>query len=393
MSRRRWLALRLGLTLWVLATMQTPAAVLQAQALPAPLNLPFLARGLPSLMGEPWQILSHRLAPNLKGLMVQLSTKQGLQIELYRSRDGGLSWSATPAAPWSTYSTDARDRFFARLLKIGGAMTWVVVEAGYGPPRLWVLAEGDAHWTERAFPSAPPCSIVYPQTLMSTASAPDRLWVQLTCNNAQWSDDGVWWSDDGGAHWQVLHGWENGPTDWYGAPIGSDTEAGLLFRFGTAWMRSEDRGAHWTRASIPGSLLFVSPNTAQILISRQFGVLDLNFSSADGGDTWRNWSALPCPSGGLWQDRPVFPRGEPDTFLMVCGSGELARSSDLGQTWSVLTTPTGPPAWVAADDAAPNQLYASIQDPAFTWPAYRLWVSSDGGTTWQDRVSFQTFGP
>ncbi len=386
------LALRLGLGLVVLGMWSLPSAQ-WAQALPTSLGLPYIARGVPRLTGEPWQILSHRLAPNLKGLIVRQSTTSGAQMELYRSSDDGRSWSPTPHAPWPALDAYSLDRFNARLLWIDGTPTWVVTILGLQTPRLWVLPDGGSQWTERAFPPAPSCATVGLQALMSTASTPGRLWVELTCNTPGWSDDGVWWSDNGGASWQALHAWATQATDWYGIPIGSATEAGLLYRFGRAWMRSGDRGEHWTRVSIPGDLLSISLDTAQVLTARPFGLVEPNYSSTDGGVTWRLWSAIPCPSGWLWQGAPIFVRGEPETIVMHCGTGEVARSSDLGQTWSLLTIPDGPPSGLAADDAVLHRLYAFIPDPGSSEPMVRLWVSPDGGVTWQDHLTFQSTAP
>ncbi len=386
MTRTRLLLLFMSASLF--GGLLTPS-VLRAQAPAERMTLPVIMRGIQHLTGIPAPILSNRLLPNLKGLAVMRSIPDGFARDLYLSGDQGRTWGRVPQQPWPTmgfYSTWALD---FRLLVLDGGPVWVVSKLYSDAAQMWVSRDGGQSWTTRGFPTSPLCTRVVLMDVASTPAMSGRLWASLRCDigNAK-SDVGVFFTDDAGVTWGVLDPWTDPPTEGFGAPILSATDANLMYRPGVQWIRSVDGGAHWERVAIPSLDLFISPDDPQILLSDGVFSTELNFSSADGGQTWRAWTPVPCTASRVFMNAPAFVRGDPHTVIATCQSGELFRSPDLGQTWTLLATLEGQPDWVVWDDAVPGREYASVQDVANGGNRLRVSISTDGGQTWQDILDF-----
>lgn len=375
---------------WLLFAGLLAPPVIHAQTPTEHLALPAIMRGIQKLIGAPLHVLSNRHLPNLKGLVVTRQGSDDIAMDLFLSQDQGRTWSRVAQQPWPTQRYDTSSGLTFYLLLLDGAPLWVAAQTYTDHPRLWVSRDGGESWTERDLPTSPLCADRITLTdLMNTPARPGRLWATMLCGlTATRNEIGVFYSDDGGASWTTLDPFTDPPGAWLAGPVGSATDSDLLYRRGPQWTRSADGGAHWARVSIPTDFLYVSPNDARVLLSSGTYSSDSYFSSTDGGRTWRSWKAIPCTSGGVFMLNAGFVRGDPETLIGVCFSGELFRSPDLGQTWSLLTTLDGQPYWVAWDDAIPNCEYAVIHPTANGGDAYSLLLSSDGGYNWQDIVAF-----
>ena len=273
-----------------------------------------------------------------------------------------------------------------RLLVLEGAPLWVAAEQRVAP-RLWVSRDDGRTWTLHAFPTSPRCASIVLMDLMTTPAAPGRLWATLRCDLSTTNDVGLVYSDDGGGTWTVVDPLGDLAEPWLGAPIGSATDARLLFRPGRVWRRSDDGGAHWTRISVPTEgLLSVSPDNSTVLLARDPVNATLNFSSIDGGQTWQGWHGPACSQSLPAWTNPGFVRGAPDTLVIACYTGEVYRSADLGQTWTALSTVYGEPRALYPDDAIANRLFAFVSLPTVQGLHLQLRSSPDSGATWQERT-------
>ncbi|MDP1793432.1 MAG: hypothetical protein Q8K63_04770, partial [Acidimicrobiales bacterium] len=94
--------------------------------------------------------------------------------------------------------------------------------------------------------------------------------------------------------------------------------------------------------------------------------------SVDGGRSWRSLQLAPV----VWVSSPD---GGP-TVYASSGMGGAWRSSDAGKYWEALELPRGATLVEAAAIGDGRKLYAAGVDGEVA----RLWVSVDGGATWNE---------
>lgn len=286
---------------------------------------------------------------------------------LLRSTDGGASWEARPGGFPSTPNP-----YLAAKVARDGRTIWVTAMSTWVTPTstMYVSRDGGGSWT--AVPYPPNGS---PRVAMDPA-APQRLFDQSATNSSA-----GFTSDDWGATWR--------DASLPGELVGVDAFSALYALDGQTIRRSCDWGATWatTGALVPGSSADLVPTVA-LLDSRRPGELfqlalgaHLNLEAAwrtiDGG---ASFTAVPLP------DAP--------SFLLPVGNGEqLVARTPIGLAASRAGGPfeAGPTVIDGATDliaspADPSTLWvpdgallyrsrdagASFTPAAFTWPGGRL---------------------
>lgn len=152
--------------------------------------------------------------------------------------------------------------------------------------------------------------------------------------------------------------------------------------------RSDDGGAHWSRASDDPRLIgggqfhdvIVDPRDANILFATQTSL----YRSTDGGKTWNSYAG--APSGADFNYVWIDPTNDKNMILAVDQGVEI--SMDSGHTWTTwFNQPTGQMYNVTTDHGFPFFLYASQQDsgtvatPIFGRGGqitYRDWYTTNG---------------
>jgi photosystem II stability/assembly factor-like uncharacterized protein len=308
---------------------------------------------------------------------------------IYKSRDGGQTWSAVlplpshqpngilvpvPGAPGTLYAALTRDQEGAS----GG------LPAAY---EVWRTTDGGATWA-MVFSTLDPIA-----SLAVDAVSPGRIYAGL-------SYEGVVVSQDGGAHWASAAAslLASSAT----AVTADPTAAGTLYTGANGGVeKSTNGGATWTTTGAEITLssagrvtkLVVDPTFPDRVYAATNGAQTSNagtglFRSVNGGQTWR----ATAPGMPAVLDLALDPSTSPPR-IYAAGAGTLPNSSnvlewsdDAGATWNVpaappfISYPPGTPvayellSAVAVDPANPSRLYASGNG---------FWISADRGRTWQ----------
>lgn len=298
---------------------------------------------------------------------------------LWRSNDGGASWQLLRELPSERVAGVAIDPEAPSTL-------YVALERS----GLLVSSDGGLTWTS---PETPPCgdgSGEPPRCVTALLARPGALLIGTY-------DAGVLRSADGGATWQAVSAaafvgdlaaatdagdvlYAGGATVWPGR--GRDAGArGLL-------LRSDDGGISWqaTGDAPPAPVVTVAgdPRDADRVLAGT-GSIDGSpghglYASADAGAAWQlDQRGLDAVCGYA-----IAAAATATTTLHVSApvdTASLYRSADRGRTWS---SPPLDPTWIqafaiAVDPNDPLRVYAAV-------PADGLFVSDDGGATWQRRL-------
>jgi photosystem II stability/assembly factor-like uncharacterized protein len=168
-------------------------------------------------------------------------------------------------------------------------------------------------------------------------------------------------------------------------------------------VRSDDAGFTWTRVAGPFDdtqlwTLSIDPNDPDFLFVGS-GAPDRAYvwSSADGGATWTELPPrIPATCEGVSKPRiltSTVDPSDPNRLWFGIEEGGLWHSADRGATWERLDAPPG-----TSDGAVTNSdVHAVLVHPGdpkthVVVTVNALWVSRDGGATWDGRIAREAFG-
>lgn len=281
--------------------------------------------------------------------IVYASTAQ----DIYKTADGGRSWTAVGhRAGVEGITTALAVQADRPAVLFAGSSNGVYRSLDAGETWQWVLAGVDASRF-----------LVTPRGLFANFQPFDR-------------PSGLFRSPDGAVTWHFA-----------GRGIRALTVTAIQFgEPGTLWiladnyfiLRSTDQGSSWTQiqpdlvAALPTVAVAVDPtDRSNVFILYSDGT---TVRSGDGGQTWELGGSAELQALDLEVD-PQTP-----STLFAAGYGEIAKSTDRGDTWTLL--PAESAAFYSDIDIAPSSsstLYAAGNDGDFNTFFLR---SQDGGATW-----------
>ncbi len=281
---------------------------------------------------------------------------------LYRSTDGGNSWTAILGGYLAVRAFASRS---SGAIYIGGQGV-----GGSGPEGPGVLrttnygATWDTLNTGLQSPNISGFAIGGADTLFATSA---------------WDGPGIYRTVDGGGHWETK---SVGISESYVWCI-LQTPANELFvgAENTGVYRSLDRAEHWTCVSKA-----LTSQVIRSLVSTTSGVLlvgtegDGIFLSTDQGETWS------IPASGLGSESVWTLARDSSGHVFAGTSTGIYRSSDGGSNWaSVYGIPPGDAGgFIISIAAGPDGfIYAAERD-------YRLLRSTDAGLSWQTLTNAPT---
>jgi photosystem II stability/assembly factor-like uncharacterized protein len=258
---------------------------------------------------------------------------------------------------------DARHALFVRTESGIDAGAWAYRR------RAFLSADGGASWQPLAPPmgddSAGGYVLVAPATVY---------WTRPYANPAR--------STDGGACWQTIT-LPNTASSVYDPQLRA-VGAGRLVVSDYAGIShvSADGGSTWqpSNAGGPGNSAFI--NSVWFFDSREGVAWSDDGSSArttDGGQTWS--VAAPASFGPGWRRGQFLADGS--LGWIVSDSGAIYRSTDKGRSWFAPAPQTAAPMWGVQDLHFVDPLHGWAISPFGSTPGSALWISADGGLTWQ----------
>jgi photosystem II stability/assembly factor-like uncharacterized protein len=139
-------------------------------------------------------------------------------------------------------------------------------------------------------------------------------------------------------------------------------------------LRSSDGGRSWEIISLEAGRSFMGPILVDPVDDQHLVASDMSagvVESHDGGRTWRSLGGIQGTMWVSWDRRDV-------RHIVASGMSGAVQTRDGGATWVPLDVPAGVMlVEVSAED--PGRLFAAAHDGS----AAELWVSDDGGGTWQ----------
>ena len=188
-------------------------------------------------------------------------------------------------------------------------------------------------------------------------------------------------SDDGGRTWATLGGLPNGIASLRVSP----TRRSTVFATGFGFYVSSDRGETWERAltappDLNGSLV-IDPYSAERLYvaSNSFrggtNVGELWFSPDEGAHWARKENGLPIGQPGSPISGLVASPHE-QGFLLIGTSNGVYGTRDGGDHWDFLS----------GEQVLPIGFDAGLADVVWGWYGDSLFLSPDGGSTWEPRT-------
>ncbi len=286
----------------------------------------------------------------------------------YRSTDGGKTWTdITPGQGETIYGDGDPYKVFISLPMSTGGYDWVYGKA--------------CHWGSG---------------ILLDPRDPDR--ILLTSGNGVFACDNVWDEKDIQFYFQPDGVEEVVCLDFVSVPGGAAYSA----------IGDYDGFIHNDTTSIPEQYQPNMGSTAAIAYCPQDPNVMIRIAEGDGNNTasgyytldgGKTWEGMKPSSGGK---AAVVKLGEGKYRFLKSGkeSGAVSYSDDLGQTWKTadgIDSSGNKPTYFLVDPEDPLLVYASVvvynqywasdtskKEPTFDECHYSMYVSHDGGKTWED---------
>jgi photosystem II stability/assembly factor-like uncharacterized protein len=310
------------------------------------------------------QLIKIVVDPNTDGMIYALVLTRNVNVNLYASNDAGLSWSTVMTSVFGFKDFALDPMHSGRVFIVGAEGTFRVDGPGGSLQKLDSRASN---------------------TILVDPTTPGVVYSGL-------ADRGVLESDDAGVTWHSVNDGLVGRVIHTVAVAPS--EPAVVFGGGDLGVfKSQDKGQTWgdlvtLRSSpIPVAHIAVDPtNSDSVYAEDQVGL----FHSADGG---QQWTGL-FEKGGITSrlsDLALDPAHPATIWLAFSGdffdgtSGTIYKSTDGGATFKdVKPSLTHLPSFfthLTIDPNDPSTLYSSVETWGFGPTVFR---TRDGGTTWQD---------
>ncbi len=289
-------------------------------------------------------------------------------IGLYRSADGGSTWSEVAGGAGQ---------------HMDGLMIFKIAQSPVDVKRIYVLAvprpenpsaakdqpgvytsdDAGATWTLAAKASTFPTGTVF--SIGAGAASATQVFAIIS----GLGNKGLYVSDDAGTHWRQepqlpitsLKGVQGDPMH---------PQRVLLWSVSSGLYISPDLGATWAPAAgVTGGVFSVSQAGSTFYVNSDSGV----FVSTDDAASF----SVANPNAAY--SEVVAVAGAPDHAWAATGTNVFT-SADTGKTWKQVTATSEHPTLLAADPTDARVAYVSSSYPL------GVFVSTDGGTTWRQTL-------
>ena len=279
---------------------------------------------------------------------------------LYRSADGGATWSeievATPVFRSGSLHLLAVDPTAPATLY--AKRTLSLFRGG-----LWRSSDGGVSWQPAGLGSI----------ILSLALTPSSLYAGTI-------GSGVYRSDDRGLTWRAASDGLTG-FDIFALAVDPTTPTTLYAATDNGVHKSDDSGLTWRAVGLPGqsvwALAAIPTMPTTLYAGVGYGDEPGVYKSTDGGETWR---AIGLP-GQRILTLAVDPT-TPTTLYAGVRKGGVQRSDDGGETWRAVGLPGRSVRALAIHPVEPAILYAGTDDNGDN----ALFRSTDGGATWSESI-------
>ncbi len=305
----------------------------------------------------------HTVAGSSDGnkLIAGIGNPYGTGGAIYTSTDAGVTWTARASAGSRNWQAVASSNDGSKL-----------VAADYNGA-IYTSADSGVTWTAQA-------------------GAGNRYWTSLasSANGTKLIAAGGWGSSlytstDSGVTWTLQA--SAGVRNWQTVASSADGTKLVAGDWQGSVYSSADSGATWTTHTINGSRHWRSivSSTDGTRLAAIFDYKSSSiFTSADGGTSWSE-HALPA-TNQFWESLAMS--GDGSKLAIGVDSGPIYLSSDYGVTWRKVTNLNTNGGWYGlAISSDGNTIVASDNYGVSPDTNGYVYVSHDGGTTWQEQAS------
>ncbi len=205
---------------------------------------------------------------------------------VYRTTDGGTSWTRTLFVSDSTGAVDVEynagdpNVVYAAMWR-AERKPWTII-SGAMEGGIYKSTDGGATWTKLT--NGLPNGLVGKANIAVSKANPNRVYVLMEAKPGM----GLYRSDDGGASFtQVSNNPQLSTRSFYYTTIGADpTNADVVYAGAEGYFKSTDGGRTWANMSVPhgdNHDIWINPNNGRILIQANDGGANV---SLNGGRTW-----------------------------------------------------------------------------------------------------------
>ncbi len=334
---------------------------------------------------------------------------------LLRSQDGGRTWqelssglngsSSLVASPFDRGTLYTSTWRGAGRMSTDAGISWRSLDVGSGefvlhptqaetlffitttgrPNNLFISEDGGANWRVLEHGLAPTHSI---DTLTIDPTDP-AVWYASA--SVSYDQNSLFRSDDGGASWQPINNGISAHGVEYFAYSGDQARLYAATEFSLFWRNLPD--GTWTESALPASSgynarLDVDAADRQRVFLLTQGSL---FRTDDSGESWNE----------IWPDAEAEPLVDfialpttPTTLIATPGAPNLWISRDGGESWQqTLDQPGQGVAWPGCRPLVSLAHHPALPETVYFFTDGEVFRSQDGGASWRQTALFPTVVP